>query len=117
MKHASKKALYGHLWLLSYESGVKKWISKNDTYLTTDPFFSILQTEKISFYHANRKLEPIFKKRRGYGTHRDPFDLDDDVTSDFEFIDIDDDYNDKPTYWGAEADDEYTHEIDDDIPL
>lgn len=118
LKHASKKALYGHMWLLSYESGVNKWISKNDSYLTTDSFFSVLRGESVSFYHPNRKLEPIFKRRPGLGVGKDPFDMDTDVTDDFEFIDIDDDYNDKPTYWGDEDEDaEYAHDSDDDIPL
>ena len=49
--------LYTESWLLAYEAKVKGWLRTADDYISTDPFFNQLKTEKVRFYNPKKKLD------------------------------------------------------------
>lgn len=60
-KHAeSVDALYGDLWLLSYEAGVRSWGGFKDTHVSGNNYFSLMHARAIRFYDENAKTPPIF---------------------------------------------------------
>lgn len=46
------ESLYSEDWLLMYEASEQGWID-NSTYITADPFFSMLHNEGVKFYDNN----------------------------------------------------------------
>lgn len=79
----STEALYGDLWLLSYEAGMRGWAGFGNAHITGDPYFSKLHALDVHFYDETAKLTPIFKanadllKQRNMDNISALFDLDD----------------------------------------
>jgi hypothetical protein len=97
-KHAeSKEALYGDLWLLSYEAGVRSWGGFKNTHVLAHDYFSLLQARSIRFYDDSAKLPPIFHVKKEVLAERNLedenkiYDLD-DVDDLIEFDDYEDGY-------------------------
>jgi len=45
--------LYLEHWILTYEAVKKGWLTSRTNYLTSDPFFSILESKNINFYDSS----------------------------------------------------------------
>ncbi|MBP1154848.1 MULTISPECIES: RNA-directed DNA polymerase [unclassified Paenibacillus] len=50
--------LYQDKWLLAYEAVKKGWLTVRNSYIPSDPFFSILSAKNIEFYNPNLQLAP-----------------------------------------------------------
>lgn len=76
----NKHALYGDLWLLSYEAGIRGWGGLTDTHILADPHFSMLHNDNIHFYDDAAHSKPLFHPH-AFALERhaieDFFDLDD----------------------------------------
>jgi hypothetical protein len=59
-------ALTGPHWLLTYESQRKGWLRSGRTLVQTDPFFSLLDRARVSFYET-RPLRAPFTGTAGPG--------------------------------------------------
>ena len=53
--------LYDENWLLAYEANIKGWLSfvPNADFVASDPFFSVLKTNNVSFYDPNRHTPAV----------------------------------------------------------
>ncbi|QOZ85850.1 hypothetical protein DXT74_17425 [Chromobacterium sp. Rain0013] len=80
--HQTTDALWGELWLLSYEAGVRGWGGFTSTHVAADPYFSILMNAGVRFYDDTVKLPPLFQvkpvalKAKNLESENDFFDLD-----------------------------------------
>lgn len=79
----SSEALYGDLWLLAYEAGLRGWAGFGNAHIASDPYFSMLLASNIHFYDTEAKLTPIFHAsanalaEKNLSNIADLFDLDD----------------------------------------
>lgn len=55
-----KDALFGDLWLLSYEAGVRHWGGLSDAHISGDAYFSLLQFYGVRFYDEHAATRPFF---------------------------------------------------------
>jgi hypothetical protein len=67
----TEDALFDERWLLTYEAIVKKWLKPRILNpISTNPYFKILASEKISFYDSSRQVDLVvksYKAGRGAG--------------------------------------------------
>lgn len=80
--HQTTDALWGELWLLSYEAGVRGWAGFNSTHVAADPHFSVMMNAGVRFYDDTVTLSPLFQvkpaalKAKNLENENDFFDLD-----------------------------------------
>jgi hypothetical protein len=80
--HQTTDALWGELWLLSYEAGVRGWGGLTSAHVATDPHFSVLMNAGVRFYDDTVTLSPLFQvrpaalKAKNLENENDFFDLD-----------------------------------------
>lgn len=80
---ATKEALHGDLWLLSYEAGMRSWGGFNDAHIKEDPHFEILRQAGVHFYDVTAKVTSAFHvKTSALQSYN--------VASEAEFFDLDD---------------------------
>ncbi|MCZ8015158.1 MAG: RNA-directed DNA polymerase [Limnobacter sp.] len=81
-KYQTTDALWGELWLLSYEAGVRGWGGFNSNHVIASPHFSILMNAGVRFYDDSVTLPPLFQvkpaalKAKNLENENDFFDLD-----------------------------------------
>jgi hypothetical protein len=77
------ESLYGDLWLLSYEAGIRGWAGFSSSHISSDKHFSLALNKNVHFYDEKAKLAPIFHAKsdaletRKIAVLADLFDLDD----------------------------------------
>ncbi len=59
-----KEALYGDLWLLSYELGRQGYAGSTDAHVTSDTIFKELLGKGVTFFDASRRLRPLFTTKQ-----------------------------------------------------
>ncbi len=80
--HQTSDALWGELWLLSYEAGVRGWGGLTSAHVAADPHFSVLMNAGVRFYDDTATLPPLFQvkpaalKAKNLENENDFFDLD-----------------------------------------
>ncbi|HEM8878667.1 TPA: RNA-directed DNA polymerase [Providencia stuartii] len=95
-KYATKEALNGSDWLISYESGKRNWLgNKSIDFIEAHPIFNLFLKENIYFYKAESS-SPLFFKPRVNNENQsiDLFSTDLDIRNDFEFDELDEEYFD-----------------------
>ncbi|GFO56767.1 reverse transcriptase [Geomonas sp. Red276] len=113
-KYGTQKSLYGDNWLIAYEAGKAGWIRGGDqSHIESDPFFSSLLSENISFFNIHAKLKPIFDFKDPNGQLDDIFTSDEDINKYFDFDDEDEEYFDTDKSDHDEDEDEENDENDD----
>jgi Reverse transcriptase (RNA-dependent DNA polymerase) len=53
-------ALYGELWLMSYEAGMRGWGGFSDAHIKADPYFNVLHLANVHFYDPTATVTPVF---------------------------------------------------------
>lgn len=77
-------ALYGDLWLLSYEAGLRKWGGFVDSHIAANPYFAFLKAKNVRFYDESADMPAIFRPKenalesKGLSDFSDLFDLEDE---------------------------------------
>lgn len=56
-------ALWEDSWMLSYEAGVRGWVS--DTHIQADPHFNELRSRNVRFYDPSATLAPLYTPKPG----------------------------------------------------
>lgn len=56
----TRDALYGELWLLSYEAAIRRWGGFSDAHVRADPYYEILRQTNVHFYDSAIPLTPFF---------------------------------------------------------
>lgn len=80
--HQTSDALWGEMWLLSYEAGVRGWGGFTSAHVAADPHFSVLMNAEVRFYDDAVALAPLFQvkpaalKAKNLENENDFFDLD-----------------------------------------
>jgi hypothetical protein len=69
------EALFGDLWLLSYEAGIRGWGGFSNAHILSDPYFSLLHERDIHFYDETVTIKPFFQPRAGAYSPQDFDDL------------------------------------------
>lgn len=98
-KYKSKDGLTNSSWLVSYEGGRRKWLgNKNFKFIEENKAFKLLLDENVSFYDENIKPPMLFniKNETNNATLNIDklFNSDEDITDEFQFNDLDDEYFD-----------------------
>jgi hypothetical protein len=103
---AVEGALKGPPWLLAYEAGRRQWLGNQDVnFIANHAYFGALLSAGVGFYHESARLTPMFDFRDPASDTPFDFDTDSEITGDFEFDDLDEEYSDS-----VERDDEDTDE-------
>lgn len=117
---ATAAELTSQAWLLSYEGGRRGWLGNHGhNYIKSHAFFGPLLAAGVEFYDQAAKLPPIFKFKQIHAAF--DFDTDDDITEEFEFDEMDEEYfdsndEDDESEEDLEEDDNEKPDDDDDEP-
>ncbi len=121
--HQATDALWGELWLLSYEAGVRGWGGFSSAHVAADPYFSVLMNAGVRFYDDTATLSPLFQvkpavlKAKNLENENDFFDLDFDEDVELLLRDHGEWAYEQGPLFSEERDDENndTGEIDEDL--
>jgi hypothetical protein len=102
-----RPALWEERWLLAYEAGVRKWVTKSDAHITADPYFRELKDRGVRFYDESAVFPLLFKVKDAavaqleVGDEFAVFDLNADLSKFVEFEEFD------ITYGGVSSVDDF----------
>jgi hypothetical protein len=112
---AAEDSLRGPPWLLAYEGGRRLWLGNQDAnFISKHAYFGPLLSAGVHFYDESAKLPPMFDFRNP--TLDAPFDFDSDseITEEFEFDDLDEEYFDSIEQEDEDADESNEEQSDED---
>jgi hypothetical protein len=114
---ATTDSLVGPHWLLAYEGGRRKWLDGNsEAYIAKHAYFGPLLKSGVVFYDENARLQTMFELKTNVLIPPD-FDGDEEISDDFEFDDLDEEYFDSAGSTKVSDDDEEESDEDANDPL
>ena len=55
----NQDGLKANMWLYAYEATARGWSGLKDSYLSSDPYYCVLHSNRVRFYDDNRNFKTL----------------------------------------------------------